>query len=266
MHQYDWPMTTILLNDHPTWASISKKKRRSLVLLHGGMDSSAAMLDTVGPRLSRTFKVCAFDRRGHGRTADTPAAFHYDLMATETIAFLEYLGRPSHLVGHSDGAIVALLVAMQRPELVRRVAAVGANYHYSALGPIDGFEDEGPSFVKWSRRYARRSPDGIAHARVVVDKTLKMFATEPTLTLEDLASISVPVLVMAGDDEPFDLSHTCSMYEAIPDAQLCIVPGASHEVLRERPRESGRIIERFLRSPVPPKTYAPIRRKPPKDS
>jgi pimeloyl-ACP methyl ester carboxylesterase len=148
---------------------------------------------------------------------------------------------------------------------VRRVVAVGANYHYRALGPIDAFEVGGPSFDKWSRRYAKQSPDGIAHARVVVEKTLKMFATEPTLTVEDLASITAPVLVMAGDDEPIDLAHTCSMYEAIPDAQLCIVPGASHEVLRERPRESGRIIGHFLRSQLPPKTYIPSRRKPDDD-
>ena len=84
-------MTTLALNDHPTWASISKKKRPTVVLLHGGMDSSAGMLGTVGPRLARSFRVCAFDRRGHGRTGDTPAPFHYDLMASETIAFLEYL-------------------------------------------------------------------------------------------------------------------------------------------------------------------------------
>ena len=258
-------MTTLALNDHPTWASISKKKRPTVVLLHGGMDSSAGMLGTVGPRLARSFRVCAFDRRGHGRTGDTPAPFHYDLMASETIAFLEYLAKPAHLVGHSDGAIVALLVAMRRPALVRRVVAVGANYHYRALGPIDSFEVEGPSFDKWSRQYAKQSPDGIAHARVVVEKTLKMFATEPTLTVEDMASITAPVLVMAGDDEPIDLAHTCSMYEAIPDAQLCIVPGASHEVLRERPRESGRIIGHFLRSQLPPKTYMPIRRKPDDD-
>jgi pimeloyl-ACP methyl ester carboxylesterase len=254
-------MATLLLNDHPTWASIPKKKRPAVVLLHGGMDSSGAMLDTLGPRLARSFKVCAFDRRGHGRTADTPAPFHYDLMASETIAFLEYLGQPAQLVGHSDGAIVALLVAMHRPDLVRRVVAIGANYHYSALAPIDGFVDDESSFDEWARRYAELSPDGYAHARVVVDKAMKLFATEPTLTLEDLASIAVPVLVMAGDDEPIDLDHTCSMYDAIPDAQLCIVPGASHEVLRERPKESGRIIGRFLASKLPPRTLMPVRRK-----
>jgi pimeloyl-ACP methyl ester carboxylesterase len=255
-------MTTLMLNDHPTWATIGKKGRPPLVLLHGAMSSSVSMLDSIGPRLSKDFRLCAFDRRGHGRTADTPAPFHYDLMATETIAFLEYLAQPAYLVGHSDGAIVALLVAMRRPDLVRRVVAIGANYHYAALYPLEEFAPDSSAFTEWSCTYAKHSPDGIAHARIVVDKTIKMFATEPTLTLDDLASISVAVLVMAGDDEPFDLDHTCSLYEAIPEAQLSIVPGASHEVLMERPKESARIISHFLRSELPSKTYMPVRRKP----
>ena len=52
-----------------------------------------------------------------------------------------------------------------------------------------------------------------------------MTFSQPTLTPDDLATISVPVLVMAGDDDVATLAHTCSMYEAIPEGQLAIVPG-----------------------------------------
>ena len=99
---------TIELNGHPTWVSISTKKRPTVVFLHGGLSSSASMLRTLGPRLGKKFRIAAFDRRGHGRTADTSEAFHYDAMATETVAFLQHLGKPAHLVGHSDGGVVAL--------------------------------------------------------------------------------------------------------------------------------------------------------------
>lgn len=260
--QYHGVMTVIVLNDHPTWARISKKKRPRLVLLHGGMSSSASMLHSIGPGLAQHYALAAFDRRGHGRTADTPAPFHYDTMAAETIAFLEHLGAPAHLVGHSDGAIVALLVAMRRPELVKRVVVVGANYHYRGLGAMDEIPPEGPLFEEWAQKYGEHSPDGAAHAREVLQKTLTLFATEPTLTLADLATITVPVLVMAGDDEPIGLAHTCSMYEAIPDAELAIVPGTSHAVLKERTKESVRIIRHFLESDFPPVTLQPSRRKP----
>lgn len=257
-------MATVTLNGHRTWAYVAKRRRRkrpTLVLLHGGLSSSASLLGTIGPHLERDFRLAAFDRRGHGRTADTDEPFHYEYMVTETIAFLKHLDRRAHLVGHSDGAIVALMVAMRRPDLVKRVVAVGANYHYSALRPMDEFGVDGPNFKKWARWYAKVSPDGRSHARAVVEKTLQMFRTEPTLGVRDLERITVPVLVMAGDDEPINLDHTCSMYEVIRDAQLAIVPGASHEVLRERPRESSRIIRRFLLSSLPPRTYMPSRRR-----
>jgi pimeloyl-ACP methyl ester carboxylesterase len=87
-----------------------------------------------------------------------------------------------------------------------------------------------------------------------------MTFSQPTLTTQDLATISVPTLVMAGDDDVATLSHTCSMYEAIPEAQLAIVPGTSHMLLKERTKESVRIIDHFLRSKLPPVTFVPMRR------
>jgi pimeloyl-ACP methyl ester carboxylesterase len=255
-------MSTVLLNGHPTWVRVAKKRAPTLVLLHGGMSSSASLLRSIGPGLAKYYRIAAFDRRGHGRTADTAEPFHYETMADETVAFLQHLGRPAHLVGHSDGAITALLVAMRRPDLVRRVVAVGANYHYSALRETPEFPMEGPVFERWAKRYGATSPDGAAHAPIVIQKTLQLSATEPTLTTNDLAAITVPVLVMASDDEPFDLEHVCSLYEAIPGAELAIVPGTSHSMLKERTGACVRIIHHFLTSPWPPATEAPIRRAP----
>jgi len=62
------------------------------------MSSSGSLLKSIGPPLARRYRVAAFDRRGHGRTADTDEPFSYDAMATETIAFLEYLKRRVYLV------------------------------------------------------------------------------------------------------------------------------------------------------------------------
>jgi pimeloyl-ACP methyl ester carboxylesterase len=253
-------VTTISLNGHPTWARLPKGKGPTLVLLHGGMSSSASLLKSIGPSLAMRYRVAAFDRRGHGRTADTEEPFSYDAMATETIAFIEYLKRRVHLVGHSDGGNVALLVAMRRPDLVRRVVAIGANYHYKGLLPVPVFDTESEAFAEWSERFGEISPDGAAHALIVEEKTRVMTFSQPTLKVKSLATISVPVLVMAGDDDVATLAHTCSMYEAIPQGQLAIVPGASHMVLKERTKESVHIIEHFLRSKVPPVTLAPMRR------
>ena len=252
----------ISLNGHPTWVRRPRGHGPLVTLLHGGMSDSSSMLRRFEKRLSKDFTLAAFDRRGHGRTPDRPGAFHYEEMADETIAFLEYLGEPSHLIGHSDGGVVALLTAMRRPDLVRRAVLVGANFHHDGLVVAPEFPLEGPDFDQWAREYADVSPDGIEHAREVVSKSLTLFASEPTLTVADLATVAVPVLVMSGDDDVVSLAHTCAMYEAIPDAQLAVLPASSHAVLKEHPGLSNRIVGRFLGTDQPVTTLAPIRRAP----
>lgn len=254
------PVTVISLNGHPTWAQLPKRKGRTIVLLHGGMSSSASLLRVIAPPLAKEYRIAAFDRRGHGRTADADAPFSYSGMADETIAFLEYLDCRVHLLGHSDGGNVALLVAMRRPDLVHRAVVVGANYHHDGLMPMPNFDTESDDFAEWSERYGSRSPDGPEHATVVEEKTRVMTFSGPTLTPSDLATIPMPVLVMAGDDDVATLAHTCSMYEAIPQGQLAVVPGTSHQLLKERTKESARIILHFLGMELPPVTFMPIRR------
>jgi pimeloyl-ACP methyl ester carboxylesterase len=88
-----------------------------LVLLHpGGADARA-----FGPNLDglvARFHVYTPERRGHGRTPDAEGPISYELMARDTIHFLETVVRqPAHLVGMSDGATVALLVCLRRPDL-----------------------------------------------------------------------------------------------------------------------------------------------------
>jgi pimeloyl-ACP methyl ester carboxylesterase len=253
-------VTTISLNGHPTWAKLPRGKGTTVVLLHGGMSSSASLLKSIGPSLAKRYRVAAFDRRGHGRTADTDEPFSYDAMATETIAFIEHLKRRVHLVGHSDGGNIALLVAMRRPDLVRRVVAIGANYHFKGLLPVPVFDTASEEFAQWAQRFGEHSPDGPAHALAVEEKTRVMTFSQPTLKVKNLATISVPVLVMAGDDDVATLAHTCSMYEAIPQGQLAILPGTSHMLLKERTKDSVHLIDYFLRSKLPPVTYAPMRR------
>ncbi len=253
-------MTMIKLNGHPTWARTPKGKGPTVVLMHGGMSRSATLLRVLGPPLSKKYRVAAFDRRGHGRTADTGEPFSYSAMADETIAFLELLDRRVHLVGHSDGGNVALLVAIRRPDLLRRIVVVGANYHHEGLMPMPTFDTESDDFAQWAERYGHHSPDGAGHAKEVEEKTTVMTFSEPTLTTAELMTIAVPTLVMAGDDDVATLGHTCSMYEAIPQGQLAIVPGTSHQLLKERTKESVGIILHFLAMKVPPVTFMPIRR------
>lgn len=230
-----------------------------VVLLHpGGADSRswASTLDALAAR----FHVFTPDRRGHGRTPDVDGPITYDLMADDTAAFVETVARgPAHLVGWSDGAIVALVTALRHPDLVRRaVLAAGVFHHDGWLPGVLDLDDETTTLL--SRGYAEISPDGPEHYPVVVAKLARMHAEEPALTADDLARVRSRTLVMVGDDDEMPLEHAVAMYEGIADAELAIVPGTSHGLLAEKPELcNGMIVDFLANDPVP--TYAPIRRR-----
>src|ERR1700736_802809 len=83
----------------------------ALVLLHpGGAGVDARAFGPNLGALAARLHVYTPERRGHGHTPDVEGPITFEAMAQDTIAFLEtVVGGPAHLVGCSDGAIVALL-------------------------------------------------------------------------------------------------------------------------------------------------------------
>jgi pimeloyl-ACP methyl ester carboxylesterase len=232
-----------------------------LVLLHGGLSDGSAWGLQV-PAVAERHRVFVPDRRGHGRSPDTDAPFHYDDMAAETIAFLETIVRgPAHLVGWSDGGIVSLLVAKSRPDLVTRQVLIGANFHIDGLLPdFDTGDDpdaEHLAVIKMLYEGAAADP---AHWPAFYAKAVHLFRTEPTLSLDDLRAIDVPTLVLAGDDDCVKHDHTVQLFETLPQAQLAIVPGTSHMVQMEKPALVNQLVLDFLAETAPPGTMYPMRR------
>ncbi len=109
-------------------------------------------------------------------------------------------------------------------------------------------------------KYMENSPDRPDHFEEFAKKTMAMWDAEPNMTTQDLSTISVPVLVLVGDDDCVNLSHSCEMYESIPGAQLAVVPGASHALPLEKPDAVARIIDEFFSRQLPVDTMIPIRR------
>jgi pimeloyl-ACP methyl ester carboxylesterase len=229
-----------------------------IVLLHPGGADARAWAPNLDA-LAACFRVFRPERRGHGRTPDVDGPITYELMAQDTIAFLErVVGGPAHLVGCSTGAGVALLAALRRPDVARRVALISGVFHRDGWLPAAIDPDAGPHPVL-ARGYAELSPDGPDHFPVVSAKLARMNWEEPTLEVSELGGVTSRTLVMLGDDDEVTLEHAIAMYRGLSDAELAVIPGTSHGLLHEKPALCNRIIVDFLTTdPVP--TIAPVRR------
>lgn len=219
-----------------------------LLLLHGGY-CSIENLRGLGDGLATSFRVHAPERVGHGRTADRDGPFSYAGGVDETIAYLDAIGVDSaHVVGFSDGAILALLLALDHADRVRSVVSISAN-----LDP-DGFvadelfaramSEEDSAQIE--REYQQLSPDGPEHSDVVVAKLTEMWKSEPHITPEMLATVRAPTLVVAGDHDVIRPDHTLLISESIPGARLAIVPSAGHLVAQDRPVLLELMVREFL--------------------
>lgn len=216
-----------------------------LVLLHpGGADSRAWELNLPG--LAERFRVFRPDRRGHGRTPDVEGPITYELMALDTIAFLEkVVGAPAHVVGHSDGSPVALTVALMRPDLVRRLVLGAGVFRHDGWTPgsIDLDEETTAFFIEY---HGAVSPDGPGYFPVIAEKLHRMQSEEPTFTVADLAAYEGPSLVMVGDEDPeIYIAHTLALRDGLR-AQLAIVPGTGHGLFADKPELCNRLVLDFL--------------------
>ncbi len=195
------------------------------------------------------------------------APLNYDDMATDTIGFLEtVVKQPAHLVGWSDGGVVGLLVAMERPDLVRKLVAISAHPNPEATVPearenMEGAPPDDPSLEMFRGLYFASSPDGPEHWPVMLEKFWEMVRTQPDIKPEDLTRIKAPTLIVSGDDDMVTLENTLGIYRAIPNSELSIVPGTSHALVFEKPDVLNRIILDFLENDPAP-TMMPFRRAP----
>ena len=236
-------------------------KGEPLLLLHpGGAGVDSRAFGSNLEAFAKQFHVFLMDRRAHGRTADTAGEITFELMADDTIHFIEQvIGGPTKLVGYSDGAIVGLQTTQIRPDLVERLVCVAGPFNRNGWkdGGVLKPGEEPPQFLVDS--YAEISPDGKVHYSIVVKKLDTMHRKGPSLNSDDLKHISTRTLVMIGDDDEVSLEHAIEFYRSLPNGELAVVPGTSHGLLPEKPDLCNKIILDFL-SLDPVQTFAPIRR------
>jgi len=207
----------------------------ALVLLHGGGDSGEHSFARQLDEFSEHHRIVAPDQVGQGRTPDVAGPLSYTGMMEDTAALLQHLNlRRVDVVGFSDGGILALMLAVRHPELVERLVVSGVNIAPEGLGAGN---------LETLR--ATENPD----PKTIDEKLAHLWLTSPTeteLSLAMLAKIKQPVLVISGDRDAVTLEHTLEIYHALPDAQLCVLPGTDHTTFSSRPEWLSPIISTFL--------------------
>jgi pimeloyl-ACP methyl ester carboxylesterase len=173
--------------------------------------------------------------------------------------FIERLDlAPANVAGISDGAVIALGLAMTRTHLVRSLVAVGANYcndeqvlEANALIDPDALAEH-PEFADALAGFhdTHRHP---GYWRELVTCLKNQYATEPNFTEADLARISAPTLLIAGELDPWgNLNQMLAMRRAIPNVEMLILNHAgmdellNHAVQHTRASIVGPVVLDFL--------------------
>lgn len=223
-----------------------------VALLHHATASSRTWRRQVAA-LAERFQVLVYDRAGFGRS-DWLESWSLDYLtqdAADLFALLDILGLAQvALVGHSDGATIALLAAARQPERVRCVVAEAPHVFVEAStcpGAVARFRDEALVSPHLQAALAR---DHGARGGQVLQRWAERW-TDPQFVSWDvsaeLAHVRCPVLVIHGvEDEYFPQSHAEFIAASLADSQLWLIPGVGHMPHAEVTPEFNRTVMQFL--------------------
>ena len=220
---------------------------RPVILLHGGLGHSGNFGYQVSDLVTAGYHVIVIDSRGHGRSTRDTRPFTYELMATDVLAVMDSVGvERAALIGWSDGAIIALIVADQAPDRVSGVFFFACKMDPSGNKPFEPTPALERCFSRHSKDYATLSatPDGF---KDFVEAVSQMQRTQPNYSMSDLARISAPVrIVHAVHDEFIVPEHAAYLARSIPNASLTILPDVSHFAPLQRPEQFSAELKDFL--------------------
>ena len=218
-----------------------------VVLLHGGLANADYWGNQIRA-LAPHHTVIVLDSRGHGRSSRDLRPYSYDLMADDVVALMDVLKVPkADIVGWSDGAILALDLAMRYPGRVGKIFAFAAN---TVTSGVKDDVEKNPTFAAFIRRAGREYEAYSATPKeydAFVQQISKMWASQPNWTDAKLEAITAPVLVVDGDhDEAIKREHTEYIASIIPRAGLLILPNVSHFAFLQDPEFFNYAVLHFL--------------------
>ena len=219
-----------------------------LLLLHGGLFS----LDFFGPvlpLLAESRQVIAVDLQGHGRTTLGDRPIRLTDIGDDMAVLLGRLGYAQvDALGYSFGGGVAFRLAVQHPELVRRLALVSAGFSMDGFypemrpqqaqmnGAMAGMMKDTPMY----QSYAAIAPHPEDFPRLL-DRMGELMR-EPYDFSADVKALRMPVMLVFGDSDMYRPEHIVEFYKLLGGGQrdagwmrenmsqnrLAILPGLTH--------------------------------------
>ncbi len=235
-----------------------------VLLLHGwGCDT--ALWKPVTEYLSKLTRVTVIDFPGHGQSGRPPEPWGAEEYAEMVAQLIEALGiQGCDVIGHSHGGRIAILLAAQRPELVRKVVLAGASGLHTepteeqkkrsdAYKRLRGLSDALESVKIFGSapekmREALRKKYGSRDYNALDAEMRKTFVKVVNFdALPYLSQIKAPTLLVWGtQDTETPLWMGQKMEKLIPDAGLIVWEGASHYAYLERSADFNRIVQQFF--------------------
>lgn len=242
---------------------IEKGKGQPLVLLHGGITTAEGNWSKQMDFFAEYFKVIAVDSRGHGRTNNPSGEFSYKLMADDIAALVNALNLENPFIaGWSDGGQIVLEIGINYPNLSKTLVAGGVlseitDYYSSAMKQ---WGINGPGEVEFEKlreiipQLVDLLPElhspvyGLEYWKKLLQNISHMWLEPSSFPGKKIKQINTPILIIAGDrDEASSIDECVKMYKQIPNAELAIIPNATHDVYETKPDLFNDIVLEFLK-------------------
>lgn len=218
-----------------------------LLLIHGNGGSIKSMGNQIDFFKSK-YRVIVADSRGQGKSELKTDSLTYLQIADDWEELVNYLALDSiNIFGWSDGGIISLIMGINGKSKIKKMAAMGAN-----LCP------DSTAVYSWAVKNVIRERKIVESKLKEKDTTrnwfvqkqlLALLGDQPNIKVSNLSKIKAKVLIIAGDQDIIRGEHSLKIYENIPSAQLCIIPGETHYAPASNPVVFNAIINRFFTEP-----------------
>jgi len=245
----------------------SPSREGPLVLLHGGISNIETDFGLLLPSLAQGRQVIAIEQQAHGRTADIDRPLSIAQMAADTTALLRQIGvENADFFGYSMGAAIALQVAIEHPELIRKLVLAAVSYKAEGAysGTSDSVEELDPEMMAatpFGEAYSRMAPNPDDWPRLL-KKVGEWGRNIQDWTSEAVQSVQAPALLMYGDSDIVRPEHAVELFRllgggvpgdlvGLPRSRLAILPGTTHITLVHRAEWLISMVTEFLEAPMP---------------